>query len=200
MTNVNAPSGLRPLRYDDGSPYNGAFNVYSVAASYATALYVGDPVVKVAGGSNAAALDGFPIGTLPLVERATAGDAGLITGVIVGFAPDPNNLDRIYNPASTARVVYVADDPSLVFEVQATAAVPAADMGLNANVTYTVAGSNATGRSGVQLDMASTGTGATKQLNIRRAVNKTNNDTTLTVPKVEVVINHHTQVPRVAGI
>jgi hypothetical protein len=48
--------------------------------------------------------------------------------------------------------------------------------------------------------MASTGTGATKQMNILRAINRTDNNTTLTNPKVEVVINNHTQIRRVAGI
>lgn len=200
MTNPNAPSGLRPVRYKDGSPYNGAVNAYSVAAGYATALYVGDPVTRLATGANAAALNGNPIGTLPLVERAGSADGSLVTGVIVGFEPDPDNLSRIYNPASTARVVYVCDDPSVLFEIQATAAVPAADINLNANFSFAVAGSNATGRSGAQLDAASTGVGATKQLQIVRAVNRTDNDTTLTNPKVEVFINHHTQVNRVAGI
>jgi len=200
MTNVNAPSGLRPLRHRDGSPYNGAFSTYAVASTYATALFVGDPVVRVAAGANAAELNGYPIGTLPLVERATAGDGEFVTGVVVGFAPDPNNLGRIFNPASTARVVYVVDDPTVVFEVQATAAVPAADVSLNANFSFATAGSTVTGRSGARLDMASTGTGATKQMNILRAINRTDNDTTLTNPKVEVVINNHTQLNRVAGV
>jgi len=51
MANTDAPFGLRPIRHRNGAPYNGAFNHYYVASSYATALFVGDPVVKT-GTSN----------------------------------------------------------------------------------------------------------------------------------------------------
>src|SRR5690606_25327210 len=131
---------------------------------YATALYIGDPVVKVAGGSNAAAVSApgagsFGIGTLPSVEKTVAGDVDgatkAITGVIVGFAALPGDLGKNYNPASTERIAFVADDPDLIFEIQADGAVPAASMGLNAVFIMTHAGSTYTGLSGVELDTTS---------------------------------------------
>ena len=154
-TNNDTPFGLRPVRYRDGSPYNGAVNPYSIKSDYATALFIGDPVIKVANGSNAAAIGGFPIGTLPEIQKATAGDGNAITGVIVGFAPLPTNLGLQYNTASTERVAYVCDDPNVMFEIQADGSIAAAQVGLNANLIYTHSGSTVTGRSGAELDNTS---------------------------------------------
>jgi hypothetical protein len=200
MANVDAPFGLRPLRYKSGAPYQGQANPYYIAASYGTALFVGDPVVKVAGGSNTAAVTvpgggKFNIGTLPSIEKATAGDAQRVTGVIVGFAPMSSNLDNKHNPASTERVAYVADSPDLIFEIQADGAIPAADMGLNAVFIYAHSGSTTTGLSGVELDTTSDvpAADASNQMLILRAVNREDNDTTITHAKVEVMLINHTE-------
>jgi hypothetical protein len=206
MANVDSPFGLKPVRYKDGRPYNGAFNPYYVKGDYGTALFIGDPVVKVAGGSNTAAVSApgagtFGIGTLPHIEKTAAGDVDgvtkMITGVIVGFAPLPTDLTKKHNPASTERIAYVADSPDLVFEIQADGAVAAASMGLNAVLIYTHSGSTVTGLSGAELDTTSDGpeANASNQLLILRAVNREDNDTTLTHAKVEVLINCHTQAP-----
>jgi hypothetical protein len=204
MANPDTPSGLKPVRYRSGAPYNGACNPYAIASDYGTALYVGDPVTRT-GTANAAALTAvgagsFPIGTLPQIEKTVAGDsnsdAERQTGVIVGFAASPAaGLDKQYNPASTARVAYVADDPNLVFEIQANGAIPAASIGLTAIFIYTHPGSTATGISGVELDTTGTAPAAdaSYQLRIVGAVNRPDNDTTLTHAKVLVMLNNHTE-------
>ena len=200
MANQDTPFGLRPIRHRNGAPYNGAANPYYIASSYGTALFIGDPVIKVAGGSNSAAVSAagmgdFPIGTLPSIEKATAGDTNRITGVIVGFAPLPDNLTQQYNPASTERVALVCDDPDVIFEIQADGAVPAASMGLNAVLIYTHSGSTVSGLSGVELDTTSDApdADASNQLLILRGANIPDNDVTLTHCKVEVLVNQHTQ-------
>jgi hypothetical protein len=200
MANPDTPMGLRPVRHKSGAPYNGAANPYYLASTYATAMYVGDPVIRVVGGSNAASVTvpgagEFAIGTVPSVEKATAGDTNRITGVIVGFSADPSALDKQYNPASTERIAWVCDDPDIVFEVQADGAIPAASVGLNAVLIYTHSGSTATGLSGVELDTTSDAPAAdaSNQLVILRAVNRVDNDTTITHANVEVMINQHTE-------
>jgi hypothetical protein len=145
MANIDSPFGLRPVRHKGGAPYNGAVNAYYIPAGYGTALFIGDPVIKVADGSNAAAVKvpgygDFAIGTLPAINKAAAGDGNLITGVIVGFSALPGNLNPNYNPTSTERVALVCDDPDIVFEIQADGPIPAADIGLNANLIYTHSG------------------------------------------------------------
>lgn len=206
MANNDTPFGLRPIKHRNGAPYNGSFNAYYVASTYATALFVGDPVVRVAGGSNAAAFNtpggDFPIGTLPSVEKATAGDGNAITGVIVGFGPDPSGLDRTHNPASTERLVYVADDPDVVFEIQADGAIAATQVGLNAVLIYTHSGSTVTGLSGAELDTSSDvpAADASNQLKIQRVVNRADNEAASANTKVEVLITNHTEAHGALGI
>jgi len=206
MANTDAPFGLRPIRHRNGAPYNGAFNHYYVASSYATALFVGDPVVKT-GTSNTAEVSApgagkFNAGTLPEVNKATAGDGNAITGVIVGFAPDPNGLERTYNVASTERVVYVCDDPDVVFEIQADGVIAPAQVGLNAVLIYTNAGDTSSGRSGAELDTTSDAPAAdaSNQLTIQRVINRDDVEAGSAYTRVEVKINQHTEVAGAIGI
>jgi hypothetical protein len=199
MANIDSPFGLKPLRHKSGAPYNGAVNPYYIPSSYGTALYVGDPVVKT-GTSNTAAVKvpgagSFNIGTMPEINKATAGDANAVTGVIVGFTALPSDLNKNYNPASTERVAWVCDDPDIIFEIQADGAVAAASMGLNAVFIYTHSGSTSTGLSGVELDTTSDvpAADASNQMIIIRAANREDNDTTITHAKVEVLLNNHTE-------
>ena len=203
MANTNSPFGLRPIRYRGGSPYNGASTPYYVPSTYATALFIGDPVVRT-GTANTAAVEvpgggTFGIGTIAEINKTVVGDVDgdtkRITGAIVGFSPLPTNLEVKHNPASTERVVYVADDPGLEFEIQADGAIPAASIGLNAVLIATQSGSTVTGLSGIELDTTSDvpAADASNQLLILRAVNRADNDTTITRAKVIVAINCHTE-------
>ena len=47
MANTDSPFGLRPIRHRNGAAYNGAANPYYINSTYATALFIGDPVVKL---------------------------------------------------------------------------------------------------------------------------------------------------------
>lgn len=206
MANADTPFGLRPVRHKNGAPYNGSCNPYAVNAS-AAALFLGDPVV-INGTTNTAELTGvgagtFPAGTLPEIVKATAGDGNAITGVIVGFAANPPN-NQVYNPASTSRIAFVADDPGLVFEIQADSAgsIAATEVGLNANLIFTHAGSTVTGISGVELDTTSDppAADASNQLTIRRYVNKPETNDIGTNAVLEVTINNHSYNDGAVGI
>lgn len=211
MANVNAPRGLEPIRHKLGVPFAATIRPYCISNAD-SALFIGDPVIRT-GTANATALpeilggsgfgNTFAIGTLPTVTKSTAGTSNKITGVIVGFGVNANGLNIIYNPANTAAVCWVCDDPWVIFKIQADGAIPAASMGLNGNLIYTVAGSTTTGLSGVQLDSGTTTAPATTaglQLMIMRAINSSDNDTTITNPKIEVMINQTTENPGTAGV
>ena len=203
MANADTPFGLRPIRHKSGAPYNGAVNPYYINSANSTgAIFIGDPVVRVAGGSNAAAISvvgagSFAIGTLPEVEFTAIGTVDgatkMITGVVVSFAADPTALENQYRLDDTERVAYVCDDPDVVFEIQADGAVPAASVGLNAVLIQTHAGSTTSGLSGLELDSSSPAVDLSDQLRIVRAINREDNDTTITHAKVEVVISQHTE-------
>lgn len=206
MANADIRAGLTPVKHKSGAAYNGASSAYYVPASYGTALFIGDPVT-ITGTANTANVSApgagsFGIGTLPAVNKTAAGDGNAISGVIVGFAPDPNGLERIYNPASTERVVLVCDDPDIMFEIQADGAIASTQVGLNAVLIYTHAGSTVTGESGAELDTTSDAPAAdaSNQLTIQRVVNREGNAAAEAFTKVEVLINLHTRAYGAIGI
>ena len=201
MANADTPFGLKPIRHRNGAPYNGSGNWYFIPSTYGTALFRGDPVIKMAAGSNTAKVSiagvgDFAIGTLPEINNASAGDSKRITGAIVYFSPLPSDLTRVHNPASTERLAFVCDDPDVVFEIQADGAVAAADIGLNAVLIYTHSGSTTSGLSGAELDTTSDvpAADASNQLLIMRQVNRPDNETNLIHNKLEVLIANHTEV------
>ena len=205
-TNTDTPFGLKPIKHKGGAPYNGAFNPYLIPASDSQAMFIGDVVLKTTT-ANAARVQApeagtFEIGTLPQCIRATVGTTERITGVIVGFAPDPDGLGRTHRLASTERIAYVCDDPDMMFEVQGEGTVAATDMGLNAVLIYTHAGSAVTGRSGAEFDCGTTTAMATTvgfQLCLHRLANRPDNFIGANA-KVLVTINTHTEVNASTGI
>lgn len=203
MANSDARKGLQPITQGNAGGYTGKVRAYFVPSTYATALFIGDPVVKTGTSNTVGAGLGkqYPAGSLLEINKATAGAANGITGAIVGFEVDPNNLDKTYNPASTARVVYVNDDPHQEFEIQADsgAVVAATDIGTNADVIFTHAGSTATGFSGVELDTSDMAADATYQLTILGIIPRENNELG-TNTKLRVRINLHTEANVVVGI
>ena len=131
MANVNRPAGFIPREYLNGAPWSGQARLYSIAASYGTALYIGDPVIS-SGTSDANGVRGIAIGA----------ETGALRGVIVGLGKypgllaNPSNLDITYRPANDPAVWYamVVDDPNVLFEIQEESngtALAADQVGLN---------------------------------------------------------------------
>jgi hypothetical protein len=48
---VNAPQGMQPYSFLDGSLYNGQLSAYNIASGYNNAIYTGDPVTLLADGT-----------------------------------------------------------------------------------------------------------------------------------------------------
>lgn len=189
MANADAPMGLRPIRHKNGAPYNGACSLYYVPSSDGTALYLGDAVIV----NGTAHTDGTPIAVK--ASASTASTAAYITGVVVGFKPDPDNLTYTYRPASTARYMYVADDPDIVFECQEDSVSGAlAITAVSTNIDLILGtGSTVTGLSGTEIDSSTTGSGATHQIKLLRPVYRPDNVAVSAYCNWEVMINLHTQ-------
>lgn len=182
MPNSNAPQGLLPVRHRNGAPYNGACNVYQLPSAVANA-FVGDPVLV----NGTADAKGIPQAVL-----ATAGATNYITGAIVGFVPTGAvSTFTNYSPTGADRYVLVADDPDLIFEVQASAGAAITDVSTNVDLVAG-AGNTTTNTSGWQADSTTFGTGNTKQLKVLRMANRPDNDPG-TNAKLEVEINLHSQ-------
>jgi hypothetical protein len=190
MANASNPRGLVPVRRFSGGSYNNALRRYSAPSSYATSLFVGDPVVK----TGTADANGYPE-----VNAATAG--GNITGVVVGFE-DVASMTLGYGAASTTRAVLVADDPELLFEIQEDAvggALAVTGIGLNADL-IAAAGSTTNKTSGWMLDTSTAATTATLQVKIVEFQHRADNEVASAGAKVLVKINKHTELAGVAGI
>jgi hypothetical protein len=197
MANVVGPFGMKPIRYKSGAPYNGACNPYWTTAN----LFIGDPVVITTSAMSADYFD-FPAGSLRTVTNASAGSTSTyyITGAVVGVFPE-QATSPVYNPTSTNRIVYVADDPNLVFAIQ--------DDG-SATPTYALAGHNSylvsgsgntyTNLSGYSMSATGAATGNTtyqlRILGLRPIVGNSMG----TYAQWEVAINNHTDVNNFAGV
>lgn len=193
MANANAAFGGRPVGSLIGASLSGMVTTYSAPSDYATALYIGDPVVVTGARSN-----GFQN-----VNLATAGATNQITGFIVGFQPTASLVQNGYGVASTVRYPIVCDDPSAIFELQEDAvggAIAEASIGLNVNL---VAGSGSTyyKKSGWMLDSNTVGSDATYQMIIRDIVTRLDNASATAYAKYLCTINLHTKrLGALAGI
>jgi hypothetical protein len=188
MANINKVNGFRPVRYLNGAPWNGQARKYIMPASDGTATFVGDLVKLSTAGSD----DGYTA-----VVQATA--TGAVIGAVVGFEVDPADLNTPqYRKASTKRVVYVADDPNLIFEAQEdgdTDPLETADIGLNVDIVVG-AGSTVTGASGMQIDSTTHNTTATLPLRLLGLAQRPDNENVLSTggqayTRWEVKINNH---------
>lgn len=182
MANTSRINGFKPVKYHSGAPWNGQATLYYIPSTDGTAVYPGD-VVKLAGSSDT---DG-KAGTVTL---AAAGDA--VVGVVVGFLPDPTNLnvDGLGRAASTNRYCWVVDDPDVVFEVEASNGTPAVtDVNLNAN--HAVGTPDTTfDRSGAYIDFGTEATTATLTFKILGFVARPDNEVGASA-KLLVKINNH---------
>lgn len=177
MANANRPAGLSPVRYMDGSPWNGKTSTYFIPSTDGNAYAIGDPVTLAASGDS---------NGVPGITIATAGTGSLVLGAIVGFGStvyggagaDPNALfSSAIIPASKTHGYYVqvADDPNILFEVQeggAHAPLDTTYVGINANL---LAGTNNGYISGWTFNNNTTAVTSTLQLQLMALVQKPNN-------------------------
>ena len=158
MANQDAAFGMRPVGRIGGMPFTGGQSRYRIAANYDTAIFQGDMVAQVTGGTVEVHADG---GTVPIV--------GVFNGVQY---TDPTTKEQKFSnfyPASTNAsdiIAFVIDDPMVIFEIQCNAAFPVADLFGNFDIVYTSAGSTTTGLSGAELNVADGGTGTTLSLKV----------------------------------
>jgi hypothetical protein len=193
MANTNAAMGGRPVGTLLGAPMSGQVNTYTALASYATNMFIGDPVVVTgARGSGH-----------QVVEVATAGATNQLTGFIVGFEPTPGIVSLGYGAASTLRFPIVCDDPAAIFELQEDAvggAIAVANIGQNINLV-SGSGSTFTKKSGWMIDSSGIAADATFQMTVRDIVTRVDNEEATAYAKYLCTINLHTRrLAAVAGI
>ena len=193
MANQDAAFGMRPVKMIGGAPYTGGQSRYRIAANYGTNIFQGDMVAQVTGGTVEVHADG---GTVPIV--------GVFNGCRFTDPTTGKETFSNFYPASTNASdieAFVIDDPNVVFEVQADAAFPVADLFGNFDIVYTSSGSTVTGISGAELDVT---TGATNTNLPIKAIDISqdpeNSDVGSDATNVKVVIQNHIFGVKGAGL
>ena len=107
---VSAPYGFQPINRVDGMPYAGATRQINIASNYNTAIFAGDLVVVVTGGT---------------LEKYTGTTTGSPVGVFMGVQyvnAQGQVVQAQYYPGTSVSnaVAYVVDDPVAAFKVAVT--------------------------------------------------------------------------------
>jgi len=111
---VSAPYGLQPINSVDGKPYAGATRQLPIASTYNTAIYNGDIVAVVDGGT---------IAKSGVTDDSTTSAANYTYGVFMGVQYTNTQGQTVQaqyypgNAAATNAVAYVVDDPMAAFKV-----------------------------------------------------------------------------------
>ena len=184
MANQDAAFGLRLSRSGNGSDLIGMQNKYRIAANYGTSIFQGDIVKVVTGGG---------------IERIPAGNTDLVLGVFNGCRyTDPTTGKETFSnfyPASTNAAdieASVIDAPHAVYEIQADAAFPVADLFGNFDIVDATAGSTISGTSRTEIDVTTGATTAGLPLKaIDISTDPENSDVGSANTNVIVVINNH---------
>jgi hypothetical protein len=184
MANQDAAFGLRLSRSGNGSDLIGMQNKYRIAANYGTSIFQGDIVKAVTGGG---------------IERIAAGNTDLVLGVFNGCRyTDPTTGKETFSnfyPASTNAAdieASVIDAPHAVYEIQADAAFPVADLFGNFDIVDATAGSTVSGTSRTEIDVTTGATTAGLPLKaIDISTDPENSDVGSANTNVIVVINNH---------
>lgn len=194
MANANKPSGLVPVMYLNGSPWNGKGRMYCIPSTDNNAFAIGDPLV-IAGSADDAGV--------PTVTLATGGTGNQVLGALISGAGAPAYGQQygvpaespIVIPATKARNYYVmvSDDPNIIYEIQEDndgSDLAAVDTGLNCNL---ISGTNNGYISGWQLDSSSKASGATLQVRLLGLAQYTGSPGNVfgTDAKWWVLINNH---------
>lgn len=191
MANANTPFGLKPVRYLSGAPYNGAANRYFIPATDGTACYIGS-LVKPAGSADANG-----IGTV----TSNVATAAAVIGAVIAIEMVTRE-STIYREASTARYVYVADDPNLVFECQddGASALAATNTWMVADLTNFTTGNTGSGLSSTVISCAAATSGGdgTEDVLLTGLVQRSPNAFGV-YAKWLVRLNNHFYVDGVAG-
>lgn len=185
MANNDNAFGLRPTRMLGGASYNGSQSRYRIASGESTSIFTGD-LVQLA--TN---------GTITRWALGSNSGADLVVGVFMGCRfTDPSTKketfqDHYTDTAASDIEAFVVDDPNVLFEIQADALFPIADLFGNFNTVDTSSGSTVTGLSGTELAVSTGGTGALPLKALDISTDPDNSDVASAHTNVIVMITNH---------
>ena len=201
---VSAPSGLVAINSVDGKPYAGATRQLPIASTYNTAIFNGDIVAVVDGGTIA-------LSTVAADSTTSAADYtyGVFVGVQYVNSQGQTVQAQYYpgNAAATSAVAYVVDDPMAAFKVAVVHAnsvvttVNRSIVGVNMAVQQEVPqGNTTTGNSNTGVLVATNNAGNAAALPVR-VVSVVPETATSATAFTEVVVKlNNPQILRATGI
>ena len=147
---VDAPYGLEPINSVDGKPYAGAIRQIPITASYGTAIYNGDIVKLVTGGTVEKSAIGANVTAQPTL--------GVFVGCQYVNSSSQTVQAQYYPTGVSSAIAYVVLDPQAAFKVAVTTSgntsvvtsVTRAVVGTNMEIA-TGAGNSTTGDSGLSV-------------------------------------------------
>lgn len=152
MANLDKKGGLQPINSPGGSV---KLRRYAITASYATAIFNGDPVVRVGAGT---------------ISRATASATNPILGSAQGFFDGDGQPQGYYVASSSdSWTILVANDVDQEFTMQEDSDgsnLALVDRGQNVAIAFTASGDQTTNLSGCELDSGSIATTADEQIRV----------------------------------
>ena len=178
MANTDAPNGFTPAFHLKGGTIR--LQKYNIASALAADIKSGDCVFLTGSGKQ--------------IDLVDAGTDTPIVGVFQGVRYRDTDGSYIYRKDwvsgtttlnSDDAVAMVVDDPNVVFEVQASGSIAAADIGQQADIAYT-AGSSLLGTSKAELGAPASGA----NFQIYDLVDRDDNEYGANA-KVYVLINEH---------
>ena len=158
MSATAAPFGLRPVG-NLGGNYNGAFRQYPILSTESTAIVFGD-VVKLT-----------DAGTTTTIQKDTGTTSATPIGIFMGcrytdLSTGQTQFSQVWSGAAhTNGMVYVADDPNILFTIQADGAVNNDDIASNCALVQGSANTTL-GISRVSLDISTAATTAALPIRI----------------------------------
>jgi hypothetical protein len=162
MANTNNPIGAKAIGSIIAANLDLKLNTYYLPASDTDNVFR-DDVVAVTGESNE---DGIPI-----ARRAAADED--FRGYVAGFSPQKEYENILYRKGSTDRIVYVADSPFILVEMQVNGLIDETAIGKNADIILN-GGELTTGISKTQLDITTISTDG-RQFKILRIIERVDN-------------------------
>ena len=173
MANINAPSGLTPVKHAvGGSPTRVSSSAdYAIAGGLASNIFRGSLVAPTGTGNN-----------INVVAAGANASIGTFHGVNYVDATGNTQFRPLWTSGQTVQTgsvpeASVFDDPQLLFDVQVsgTAGLVATNIGNTANVLIGV-GNQLTGQSADQLDQSTlSNSSTTQQLQVQQLRNILNN-------------------------
>ena len=194
MANNNSPFGCKPVRMMGGAPYSGGQSRYRIASGATTPIFQGDLVTQLTAG---------------VIGRHAATGTVPIIGVFNGCSfTDPTTGEQVFSNhysgsiAASDIIASVIDDPNVVFEYQADAAFPVADLFGNFDIVdSSPVGDTKSGISSAQLDVGTGATTATLPLKcIDISQDPDNDDVASSNTNVLCVIQNHIMGQKGAGL